>query len=65
MKSKIGQGYYTAGDLAEKCGVTKQAIYKAIWEGRIESERFAGIHLICRADAERYIITRLADSATK
>ena len=59
----VRKSYATVGEAAEQLGVTKQAVYKAIYEGRIRARRFAGVYLINRHEVARFTVRRrLVDS---
>ena len=50
--------YLTITQLAEKLGITRQAIHKGIQEGRIKSEMVGHQHVIPKAEAERLLTTK-------
>lgn len=50
--------YITVQEFADRSGLTKQAVYNAIWEGRLKSYKIEGRHLI-RTDAV-IVNTRIA-----
>ena len=46
--------YYSVPELAAKLGLTKQALYKAINEGRLEVEMVGTIRLVPVKEAKRW-----------
>ena len=49
------QPYITAAELAERAGYSRQAVYKAIREGKIAAVAIAGRVLIAESEAERVL----------
>ncbi len=47
--------YLTITQLAEKLGVSRQAVHKGIQEGRIRSEKVGNQHVIPKEEAERLL----------
>lgn len=47
--------YYSVPELAAKLGLTKQALYKAISEGRLEVEMVGTLRLVPIMEAKRWL----------
>jgi excisionase family DNA binding protein len=48
----------TAAEAAERKGVTKQAVYAAIKEGRLPARRFGKSHILLRRDVDAWHVVK-------